>query len=113
MRGPVGSIRKCFEVLIQRALGAAKGSLPIRVSTLKERNVAMIQILDPASPPPEADLARMFDPLFCLAASEPDDAFGLFNVSETMKSLGGSADVARAPDGWTVFTLRFPLGEGV
>ncbi|BDU73151.1 ATP-binding protein [Mesoterricola silvestris] len=113
IRGPVGAVRRCFEVLIQRALDAAAGTTPIRVNSRRERNVATVQVLDPAIPPvPESDLARMFDPLFCFAASEPGDGFGLFNVWETMKSIGGTVEIALTQDGWTEFTLRFHLEEG-
>lgn len=112
VRGPVGLVRRCFEVLIQRALDAAAGRAAIRVCSQRDRDFATIQVLDPAVPRAESDMARLFEPLFCLAATESDDAFGLFNVSETMKSLGGSAEAGRTPDGWTEFTLRFPLGEG-
>jgi signal transduction histidine kinase len=113
IRGSVSLVRRSFELLIQRGLDVSAGTRPIRVKSRQEFGMCMIDILDPGTPHSELDPSRMFDPVFCLAGTAADTAFGLFNVQETMKSMGGSATVVRTPSGWTQFTLQFPLGAAL
>ena len=52
---------------------------------------------------------RVFDLQVRLPGIPPGDAFGIFNVAETIRSMGGEATVARSERGWTEITLKFPL----
>jgi hypothetical protein len=53
----------------------------------------------------------MFDPVYWLPGTPLSDAFGLFNVAETLRNMGGEATAVRTEPGWTVITLRMPLEE--
>ena len=109
VRGPITLIHRSFELLIQRALDEADGRAPIQVFSQQEASMVVVQILDPGHGESEAELTRMFDPVFCLPGIPPSDAFGIFNVAETIRSMGGEATVARSEGGWTEITLKFPL----
>lgn len=111
VRGPATLVRRSLELLVQRALDAAEGNAPIRLFSQQKAGAVVVQIQDPGHGESEADLMRMFDPLFCLPGVPSGDAFGIFNVSETIRAMGGEASVARAANGWTEVTLRFPLED--
>lgn len=109
VRGPVSLVRRSFELLIQRALDEANGKAPIQVFSEQEGDMVVIQILDPGHGESEAELMRMFDPVFCLPGIPSGDAFGIFNVLETIRGMGGEATVAKSDRGWTGVTLKIPL----
>ena len=109
VRGPISLVRRSFELLIQRALDEANGSAPIRVVSHQEGDMAVVQILNPGQTGSEADLGRMFDPVFCPPGIRAEDVFGIFNVAETLRGMGGKATVGRVDNGWTEFNLEFPL----
>lgn len=108
IRGPISLVRRSLELLIQRALDEANGEAPIQVLSQLEGDMAVIQILDSGHGVPEVELSRMFDPVFCLSGIPSSDGFGIFNVSTTLRGMGGEAAVARTDNGWTEFTLTFP-----
>jgi signal transduction histidine kinase len=108
VRGANQLVKHSLELLIQRALDAGAGQGPIRVSCQKESGTVAIRIQNRGSLETELDLSRMFDPVFFHAGGQTDDVFGLFNVAETVKGMGGTASVALTSDGLTEFTLRFP-----
>jgi signal transduction histidine kinase len=109
VRGPVNLVRRSFELLIQRALDAAGGVAPVQVVSQQEPDRATVQIRDPGHGQSEASLHRMFDPLFCLPGDAAADPFGMFNVAQTLQTMGGEASVARTGRGWTEIALTFPL----
>lgn len=111
VRGPVTLVRRGLELLIQRALDAANGIAPIHVISQQEGGIVALQILDPGHGESEADLMRMFDPVFCLPGIPHGEVFGLFNVAETLRGMGGKATVERTGSGWTEVTLTFPLED--
>ena len=79
------------------------------MSCQKEPGTVAIRIQNRGPLETDLDLSRMFDPVFLHAGEQTDDVFGLFNVAETVKGMGGSVTVALTVDGLTEFTLRFPL----
>ncbi len=109
VRGHISLVRRSLELLIQRALDEANGEAPIQVFSQLEDDMAVIQILDSGHGEAEAELSRLFDPVFCLPGIPSSGGFGIFNVAETLRGLGGEATVARTESGWTEFTLTFPL----
>ena len=109
VRGPVNLVRRGFELLIQRALDAADGNASIQVISQQESDILVIRILDPGHGESEAELTRMFSPVFCLPGIPAGEVFGLFNISETLHGMGGEVAVTRAGNGWTEVTLTYPL----
>ncbi|MFZ1614754.1 MAG: hypothetical protein WAT51_11310, partial [Holophaga sp.] len=111
VRGSINLIRRSFELLIQRGLDSAAGKAPIRVRSQQADGMAVIQILDPGDVPLTGDPSRLFDPVFCLGGSVSDESFGLFNVAETLRTMGGMATATRATNGWMEISLHFPMGD--
>lgn len=111
VRGPINLIRQSFELLIQRGLDAAHGLAPVRIRSQQEDGMAIIQFLDQEGEPDGVDPTRLFDPVFCLGGSISDEAFGLFNVAETLRTMGGMASASRTPEGWVEIALRFPMED--
>lgn len=111
VRGPINLIRRSFELLIQRGLDSAAGKTPIQVRSRQADDMAVIQILDPGAATLIGDPSRLFDPVFCLGGNVSDESFGLFNVAETLRTMGGMATATRAADGWLEISLHFPLGD--
>ena len=111
VRGPINLVRRSFELLIQRGLDSAGGKTPIQVRSQQVEGIAVIQILDPGDVPLTGDPSRLFDPVFCLGGSVSDESFGLFNVAETLRTMGGMATATRATNGWMEISLHFPMGD--
>ncbi len=109
VRGPADLVRRCLELVIQRALDASAGREPVRITSEQQAETLVIQVLDHGPGPSEAELQRVFDPLYWVSGHPLGDAFGLFNVAETLRNMGGEAAASRTDQGWTAFTLRFPL----
>lgn len=109
VRGPVNLVRRSLELVIQRALDVAGGRAAIQLFSEQEPGAVVVRILDPGQGESDTELQKMFDPVYCLVGSHAGDAFGLFNVAETLRNMGGEARIARTEQGWTEFTLRFPL----
>lgn len=110
VRGPINLIRRSFELLVQRGLDSAAGRAPIQVRSQKTDGVAVIQILDPGDATIPGDPSRLFDPVFCLGGSVSDESFGLFNVAETLRTMGGMATATRTTNGWMEISLHIPMG---
>lgn len=109
VRGPESLVRRSLELLIQRAMDLASGRGSVLISSQQAAGWVAVQIQDPGRNETDAELARLFDPLFCLPGIPPVDGFGTYNVSETVHSMGGDIGIARTSHGWTEITLRFPL----
>nr|WP_291272288.1 HAMP domain-containing sensor histidine kinase [Geothrix sp.] len=111
VRGPVNLVRLSLELVIQRALDASAGQSPVRITSEQESEAIVIQISDRGYATSDKELRRIFDPVYWVPGSPLGDAFGLFNVAETLRNMGGEAAAIRTDLGWTVFTLRVPLEE--
>ena len=111
VRGPASLVRRSLELVLQRALDAAGGKSPIQLFSEQKSGSVVVRVLDPGHGESETELRRVFDPVYWLSGSPMEDAFGLFNVSETLQNLGGQATVSRTGQGWTEFTLTFPLED--
>jgi two-component system sensor kinase FixL len=109
VHGPVSLIRRSIELVIQRALDAAGGKTPIRVLSHQARGSVVVRIQDPGRGESDEELARVFDPVFCVPGAPINDGFGTFNVAETMRGIGGWVGIARTGRGWTEITFKFPL----
>lgn len=111
VRGPANLVRRSLELVIQRALDASAGRAPIQITSEQDSEAVVIRILDHGHSQSDAELQRVFDPLYWVPGHPISDAFGLFNVAETLRNMGGEATAGRTDQGWTVFNLRFPLEE--
>ncbi len=109
VRGPVNLVRRSLELVIQRALDASAGRSPVRITSEQRSGAIVVQISDRGPVASDKELQRVFDPVYWLSGSPLGDAFGLFNVAETLRNMGGEATVLRTDQGWTRFTLRMPL----
>lgn len=111
VRGPVNLVRRSLELVIQRALDVSRGQFPVQITSKQKPGAIVIQISDRGSATSDKELRRIFDPVYWVAGNPLGDAFGLFNVAETLRNMGGEARAARTDQGWTAFTLRIPLED--
>lgn len=111
VRGPVNLVRRSLELVIQRALDASAGRSPVRITSERKSGAIVVQVFDQGLAGSNTDLQRVFDPVYWLPGTPLSDAFGLFNVAETLRNMGGEATAVRTEPGWTVITLRMPLEE--
>lgn len=109
VRGPASLVRRSLELLIQRALDVAAGGASVQVFSHLQDGQAVVRILNPGRGESEAELARMFDPLYCMSSDPTSDGLGTFNAAETIQAMGGGVSVAPADHGRTEVTLTFPL----
>jgi len=109
VRGPASLVRRSLELLIQRALDVAVGIASVQISSHQQDGMMVVRIQDPGRGESEAELARIFDPLYCISSDPSNDGFGTFNAAETIQAMGGAVSIAHADRGRNEITLKFPL----
>ena len=85
------------------------GTLTVRAEGTESE--VRIEVSDTGPGIEEANLDRIFEPLFTTKAK--GIGLGLVQCKKTIQQNGGTIDVANGPGGGAVFTIRFPRGAAV
>ena len=101
---------KIQQVLINLFMNAAHamdrdGRLTV---SCRVEDAVVLRIVDSGPGIAEKDLARLFDPFFTTKPVGEGTGLGLSVSRNIVKLHGGSLDIANAPEGGAMVTIRFP-----
>ena len=103
------AFQEAVELLIQRGLDLNPKDVPVHVRSFLEDGWFHLEVDDAGHNIAPEYLHTVFEPS-SVAYSRPDHSpVGLFNVAETLKTMGGSASVSITPEGLTRFRLSVPV----
>ncbi|PKB79205.1 MAG: hypothetical protein BZY88_14485, partial [SAR202 cluster bacterium Io17-Chloro-G9] len=102
-------IHRIFSNLTTNAIEAMPHGGRLTVRTRTESGFARVAFSDNGTGISDADLGKIFDPLFTSKVS--GTGFGLAVCQEIIDAHGGTIDVTNNDDGGTTFTVNFPLPE--
>ncbi len=107
--GSRAAFQEAVELLIQRGLDLNPKDVPVRVRTFIEDGWFRLEVEDAGHNISAEHLHAVFEPSF-VAYTRPDQSpVGLFNVAQTLKDMGGSAEVSLTAEGLTRFRLSVPV----
>ncbi|HNC44418.1 MAG TPA: response regulator [Acidobacteriota bacterium] len=109
--GIPGDFQQIFENLIYNALDAMEESvrrtLHVRSYWNQTESAVMVEIKDSGSGISEANLARIFDPLFTTKSS--GTGLGLASCQQLLETYGGCIRVESIPGEGSTFTVLLPV----
>ncbi|HEY2144756.1 MAG TPA: ATP-binding protein [Steroidobacteraceae bacterium] len=105
-------LRSAIENVLRNAVRYGPQDSQVDVSVAREKSAVQIDVRDRGPGVPDADLARIFEPFYRVAASRDRDSggegIGLAITSHVMKAHGGSASAANASGGGLEVRLGLP-----
>jgi two-component system NtrC family sensor kinase len=96
--------------LVSNAIDAISGEGQIRISTRRLGREFVLAVADSGTGIPEELRARVFDPFFTTKPVGQGTGLGLSITYSIVQKHGGTLEIADAPEGGTVMSMRVPLG---
>ena len=116
VEGDRDMIQRAVSNLLSNAIRHTPPGGRVRVTIAKAQPEATLAVANPGEGIAPEHQARVFERFYRVDAARSrahgGTGLGLAIVRSIMHLHGGAADVASAPGGLTVFTLRFPRGRG-
>src|SRR5215210_6260427 len=105
------SIEQVIHNLVQNAADAVqaapRGQRSVAISTMVEKDEAVVRVTDQGPGIPAADLPRIFEPFY---TTKPDGmGLGLSLCERLVGAAGGRIEAENQSGGGAVFTVRLPL----
>ncbi len=105
-----------YQIIFNLAENGVKYNVPggiVTVSLRRDRPVAVLTVADTGIGIPEADIEHIFDRFYRVdkarSRASGGSGLGLAIVHDAVVANGGTIQVARRPEGGTIFTVTFPL----
>lgn len=113
--GDLSKLEQVYVSLINNAIQAMPkgGSLKITTRLLPEQNLVETTVGDSGCGIPPEHLSKIFDPFFTTKPLGQGTGLGLSISRGLVENLRGRIKVASSPGRGTVFTLTFPVHQGI
>jgi len=110
-------LRSAIENVLRNAVRYSPAGTPVEVGVTAQHGQIEILVEDRGPGVPAADLQRIFEPFYRVAAARDRDSggegIGLAITAQVIRSHGGSATAANRPEGGLAVLLRLPADAAV
>lgn len=116
VRCDLGRVQQVASNLIGNALDHGAPDSPVKVAARNVDREFVFEVwsANAGEPIPEQSYERMFEPFWRHSASDSRQGLGLglYICSQIVRAHGGRLSVSSSREGGTIFSARFPTGEG-
>ncbi|HEX9093026.1 MAG TPA: sensor histidine kinase, partial [Coriobacteriia bacterium] len=104
-------IEQALMRLLSNAVKYAPEAEEVRVTLVRNRDKAVLSVIDEGPGVPPGDLERVFDRFYKSGDTrdDPGTGLGLYLVRMIVRAHGGTVTVASKPQQGSTFTMKMPL----